>query len=89
MTRSLIELDPDVFAAYFDRKPFHLRHALTDHPLFALPRLMQLARALPEEFVEYNAGALPVGVRPEETPRNCSLRKRRCGASPSAAPGWC
>ena len=70
MTRSLIELDPDVFAAYFDRKPFHLRHALTDHPLFALPRLMQLARALPEEFVEYNAGALPVGVRPEETPRN-------------------
>ena len=24
---------------------------------------------MPERFVEYNAGALPVGVRPEETPR--------------------
>ncbi len=31
---------------------------------------MELARRLPEEFVEYNAGALPVGVRPRETPRN-------------------
>lgn len=31
---------------------------------------MELARRLPEAFVEYNAGALPVGVRPEETPRN-------------------
>src|SRR5205823_7433879 len=33
------------------------------------PRVLELARALPERFVEYNAGAVPVGVRPEETPR--------------------
>jgi hypothetical protein len=69
MNQPLIDLDPEVFAAYFDRKPFHLRHALVDHPLFALPRLMELARALPEEYVEYNGGALPVGVRPDQTPR--------------------
>lgn len=66
----LIELDPHIFAAYFDKKPFHVRHRLGAHPLFALPRLMQLARTLPEAYVEYNAGALPVGARPEETPRN-------------------
>ncbi len=70
MTRgTLVEVDPQVFSAYFNRKPFHVRHSLCDQPLFALPRLLQLARTLPERFVEYNAGNLPVGVRPEETPR--------------------
>ncbi|HZX96631.1 MAG TPA: hypothetical protein VFE90_19090 [Myxococcales bacterium] len=69
MTGQLIGIDRDVCAAYFDRKPFHVRHALSAHPLFALERLVELARRLPEPFVEYNAGALPVGVRPEETPR--------------------
>jgi hypothetical protein len=69
MSGPLITVDPEICAAYFDRKPFHVQHALADHPLFALPRLMALARSLPEPFVEYNAGALPVGVRPEETPR--------------------
>jgi hypothetical protein len=70
MNAPLIGIDPEVFSAYFDRKPFHLRHELSEHPLFSLPRLMELARRLPEEFVEYNAGALPVGVRPQDTPRN-------------------
>jgi hypothetical protein len=69
MTAPLLSVDREVFAAYFDKKPFHIRHGLADHPLFALPRLMELARRLPEAFVEYNAGALPVGVRPEDTPR--------------------
>jgi Cupin-like domain len=71
MTRvPLLEVDPDIFGAYFNRKPFHLRHTLCGHPLFELRRLLQLARALPERFVEYNAGALPIGVRPDQTPRN-------------------
>src|SRR4051812_1207749 len=70
MTLPQIRIDPEIFAAYFDHRPFHVRHALAGHPLFALPRLMELARRLPEAFVEYNAGALPVGVRPDETPRN-------------------
>jgi hypothetical protein len=69
MSEALIGIDREVFAAYFDQKPFHVRHGLSGHPLFALERLMELARRLPDEFVEYNAGALPVGVRPEETPR--------------------
>jgi len=69
MTQPLLELDPQIFGAYFNRKPFHVRHGLNGHRLFELPRLLQLARSLPEKFVEYNAGHLPVGVRPEDTPR--------------------
>lgn len=69
MTTPLLTIDPEVFSAYFDRKPFHVRHALGDHPLFALPRLMRLSRELPEAYVEYNGGKLPVGARPEDTPR--------------------
>jgi hypothetical protein len=69
MSGPLLELDRDVCAAYFDRRPFHVRHSLGGHPLFALPRLIELARRLPEAFVEYNAGALPVSLRPEDTPR--------------------
>ncbi len=69
MNGSLIELDEEICAAYFDRRPFHVRHSLSGHPLFGLSRLIELARRLPEPFVEYNAGALPVGVRPGQTPR--------------------
>jgi hypothetical protein len=69
MSGALLEVDPQICAAYFDRKPFHLRHSLAGHPLFSLPRLLELARRLPGPFVEYNAGALAVGVRPEDTPR--------------------
>jgi hypothetical protein len=66
----LLQVDPEIFSAYFDKKPFHVRHALANHPLFSLERLMKLAQELPEAFVEYNAGALPVGARPYQTPRN-------------------
>jgi hypothetical protein len=66
----MIELDKEVCSAYFDRKPFHVSHGLGSHKLFALPRLMELARALPEAFVEYNGGNLPVGVTAAQTPRN-------------------
>jgi hypothetical protein len=48
-----------------------VRHtAGPDHPLFQLPRLIELARFLPEVFVEYNAGKLPVSIDSRLTPRN-------------------
>lgn len=65
----LLEFDPDRFRADFDRRPFLIRHRLADHPLFALPRLIELARALPEKQVEYNAGDVPVSLDPAQTPR--------------------
>jgi hypothetical protein len=51
-------------------RPFTIAHNLTHEPLFQLPRLIELARALPESDVEYNAGDLPVELDPSKTPRN-------------------
>ena len=66
----LLRLDEQTFHAFFDRRPFVIETELSDHPLFALEQLVALARKLPEELVEYNAGNLPVGADPTENPRN-------------------
>jgi hypothetical protein len=66
---SPLQIDPLRFQERFDRQPFLVRHRLHDHPLFALPRLIELARALPEDRVEYNAGDVPVSLDPSRTPR--------------------
>ncbi len=66
----LLEIEPDTFRAAFNRRPFLVRHRLADDPLFALPRLVELARSLPAEFVEYNAGNLPISIDSRLTPRN-------------------
>src|ERR1700761_3010726 len=44
--RPLLNLDDDLFTAYFDRYPFKITHNLVDHPLLQLPRLMELAQSL-------------------------------------------
>lgn len=64
----LLELDADIFSRDFNRAPFTISHRLTDHPLFSLPRLIELARRLPPENVEYNAGNIPVNLDPDKTP---------------------
>jgi hypothetical protein len=66
----LLEIDADTFRTHFDRRGFFIEHHLCDHPLFALPRLVELARCLPQKDVEYNAGDLPVNCDPAKTPRN-------------------
>lgn len=58
------------FSARYPASPVRLRHHLTDHPLFAMDRLIALARALPEKSVEYNSGDLPIGQDPDKTPMN-------------------
>lgn len=67
---TLLQIDGSEFAAKFNRQPFFIGHHLADHPLFELPRLIQLASALPDDRVEYNAGDLPISVDPSQTPRN-------------------
>lgn len=57
-------------AAVYPGRPAALRHGLCDHPLFALDRLIALARALPQRSIEYNAGDVPVGQDPAQTPMN-------------------
>jgi hypothetical protein len=53
----------------FDREPFLISHSLPDHPLLQLPRLIELARRLPEDSVEYNSGELTIGQAGAATPR--------------------
>jgi hypothetical protein len=66
----LLDIDEAAFRESFNRQPFFIRHQLTNHRLFTLPRLIELARRLPKEFVEYNAGDIPVSQDPNLTPQN-------------------
>ena len=85
----LLDFDECRCCADFDRRPFLIGHHLVEHPLFALPRLLELAGALPEKQVEYNAGDLPVTrTRSKRRATACRSRKR-CAASRSAGRGWC
>lgn len=59
----LLEIEAATFRASFNRQPFILRHQLTNHPLFTLPRLVELAQKLPASCVRYNAGDVPVNER--------------------------
>jgi len=61
-----LDLDPETFRTHFNRKPFLFRHHLSDHPLFQLPRLAELARTLPPSIVEYNSGKIPVSLPDQE-----------------------
>ncbi len=64
----LRELEPGRFTTDFNRRPFQIKHDLVDHPAFTLERLVELARKLPPEAVEYNAGDLPITQDPTKTP---------------------
>jgi len=58
------------FLQKFTREPFVIDHQLCDHPLFAMDRLLELVKRLPEKNIEYNAGKIPVSVSHDQTPRN-------------------
>ena len=58
------------FATHYPAQAGRLRHQLERHPLFDLARLAGLARALPNDSVEYNAGDLPISLDPDKTPSN-------------------
>jgi hypothetical protein len=60
---NLLELEPRTFREGFNRQPFLIRHHLADHPLFSLPRLIELSRCLPADCVRSNAGNLPVNTQ--------------------------
>ncbi|MEO8704760.1 MAG: cupin-like domain-containing protein [Kofleriaceae bacterium] len=64
-----LELDRIRLTSDFNHRPFALRHQLVGHPAFTLERLVELARRLPPDTVEYNAGDLPITQDPNATPR--------------------
>jgi hypothetical protein len=59
----LLDLEPATFRAGFDRTPFLIRHALANHPLFDVPRLLELAARLPESCIRYGTGDVPVATK--------------------------
>ncbi|HVJ67317.1 MAG TPA: transcription factor, partial [Caulifigura sp.] len=69
-SRQHLGIDAPAFKAGFNQTPFLVQHSLCEHPLFNLERLLDLAKTLPEECIEYNAGKLPVSISHAETPRN-------------------
>lgn len=56
------------FAAAYPETPVKLAHGLAGHPLLTLESLVTLAGALPAKDVEYNPGALPIGIDPADIP---------------------
>ena len=62
----MLDLNPDTFRENFNKRHFVLRHELSGHPLFELPRLIELARATaarrPDDLY-YDAGVTDLNER--------------------------
>lgn len=70
IARPPLELDPQTFQTQFPQRPFVIKHNLADHPLFAVSRLLELAKTLPESCVEYNEGRISTDMGGRLSPRN-------------------
>jgi hypothetical protein len=57
---AVMQVDADVFRDAFNRRAFLVSHTLSRHPLFTLPRLVELSKRLPEHSIAYNAGDVSV-----------------------------
>ena len=66
---SIITVDSQTAKTKFLKQAFTLKHSLSGHPLFTLARLIELAKALPRDQIEYNSGKVAIGVKPEDVPK--------------------
>ncbi len=64
-----IDLDKGQAEACLHQRPFALNHSLSDHPLFRLDRLVDLASRMPRDRIEYNSGKVAVDQDPKSTPQ--------------------
>ncbi len=65
----LLKLKDTQETAKFHKAPFRLKHALADHELFSLSRLVELAKSLPRDHIEYSSGKVDIDQRPEDIPK--------------------
>src|ERR1700732_214494 len=65
----VLEADQALFRQHFNRASFEFAHHLAGHPLFELPRLLELSKTLPDADVYYDAGNIRVGQRWDEVLR--------------------
>ena len=63
-------LDRETLLPQLNVRSCFVHHRLTDHPLFDMPRLLELARELPQKYVRINSGNVPVSATPAEIPGN-------------------
>jgi hypothetical protein len=66
---TFVIVDKNTARDKFLKKPFQLQHTLAGHPLFTLQRLVDLAKSMPSDAIEYNSGKVAVGVKPEDVPK--------------------
>ena len=66
---SVVIVDQQIARDNFLKKPFRLKHTLANNPLFALSRLVELAKSLPSDAIEYNSGKVAIGAKPEDVPK--------------------
>ena len=66
---SIVIVDRQIAREHFLKKPFLLKHSLADSPLFSLPKLVDLAKSLPADAIEYNSGKVAIGAKPDEVPK--------------------
>lgn len=65
----VFECDTIEFRELFDRRSFEFSHHLSGHPLFEIPRLIELSKRLSEtDGVYYDAGDISVGQRWKDCP---------------------
>lgn len=67
---TVLDGDAQMFREKFNRATFAFFHHLADHPLFELPRLLEVSRGLPDADVYYDAGDIRVDQRWDQTPRS-------------------
>jgi hypothetical protein len=60
------------FRAAYPNNHRKLSTELHQHPLLGIEPLAKLAESLPEQSVEYNKGALPIGIAATDVPANVS-----------------
>jgi hypothetical protein len=70
-TRIFSGVDPGL-RERFNRTSFVLSHDLADHPLLTLPRLLELAKTMPDEDLFYDAGDVQIDQRWDQIPP-CNL----------------
>jgi hypothetical protein len=67
-TQPVIEGEQSVFQEKFNRMSFQFSHYLADHPLFDLPRLIEVAKGMTRPDVYFDAGEVRVNQRWNEVP---------------------
>jgi hypothetical protein len=60
--------DAGTLRAHFPHRPFTIAHGFVGHPLLSLPRIVELARDLPRDLIEYNGGNAAIDQDPDATP---------------------